>query len=145
MRNVKRPCNRERPDVKLIDKRIIITISFGILVTVLVFLGIQDSLNHPSISRVPISPNVAISRVSSTFNMSENQIDKSPQYVYVKHDGKVYESDPEFNNIGKIIGNAEPTNTGASHFAWEINNLQNKKKYYVDGVIGEIISNSSYK
>jgi hypothetical protein len=57
----------------------------------------------------------------------------------------VYESDPEFNNIGKIIGNAEPTNTGASHFAWEINNLQNKKKYYIDGVIGEIISNSSYK
>jgi len=112
---------------------------------VLVFLAIQDSLNHPSISRMPISPNVAISIVSSTFNMSENQIDKSPQYVYVKPDGNVYESDLEFNNIGKIIGNTEPPNTSGSHFAWEINNLQNKKKYYVDGISGEIISYSSYK
>jgi len=112
---------------------------------VLVFLAIQDSLNHPSISRMPISPNVAISIVSSTYNMSENQIDKSPQYVYVKPDGEVYESNLEFNNIGKIIGNTVPTNTSGSHYAWEINNLQNKKKYYVDGISGEIISYSSYK
>jgi len=129
----------------LINKRIILTVSFGILVTILVYLGIQDSLNHPSLSRIPISANVAISRLASAFNMSENQIEKTPLYVYVKPDGSVYESNPESNDIGKNIGKTDPTNTGASHFAWEIKNMQNKKKYYVDAINGEIISNSSYK
>jgi hypothetical protein len=129
----------------LIDKRIIVTISFGILVTIVVFLGIVDSLNRPSISRLPISPDIAISRVMSTLDISKNQIDRSPQYVYVKSDGTVYESNPELNNVGKIIGNTEPTNTGGSHFAWEINDFQSKKKYYVDATMAEIISNSSYK
>jgi hypothetical protein len=122
-----------------------ITISFGVLVTIVVFLGIQDSLTRPSISRLPISPDVATSRVLTIFNISEHHINKSPQYVYVKSDGTVYESDPELNNVGKIIGNTEPTNTGGSHFAWEINDFQSKKKYYIDAVIAEIISNSSYK
>jgi hypothetical protein len=110
-----------------------------------VYLGILDSLNRPSLSRLPISSDAAISKVISTFNISRNQIDESPQYVYVKSDGMVYESNPELNNIGRIIGNSEPTNTRASHFAWEINDFQIKKKYYVDAVIGEIISNSSYE
>lgn len=129
----------------MIDKRIIVTASFGILVTIVVYLGIVDSLNRPSLSRLPISSDVAISKVISTFNISKYQIEKSPHYVYVKSDGTVYESDPEFNNIGGIIGNTEPTDTRGSHFAWEINDFQTKKKYYVDAVIGEIISNSSYK
>lgn len=133
------------PEINSINKRTIITISFGILVTIVVFLSIQDSLTRPSISRLPISPDVAISSVLSTFNISENQIDSSPRYVYVKSDGTVYESNPELNNVGKIIGSTEPTNTGGSHFAWEINDFQSKKKYYIDGVIAEIISNSSYK
>ncbi|HEX2305024.1 MAG TPA: hypothetical protein VHH33_01925 [Nitrososphaeraceae archaeon] len=133
------------PVVNLIDKRTMITISFGILVTIVVFLSIQDSLNRPSISRLPISPDVAISSVLSTFNISENQIDRSPQYVYVMSDGTVYESNPELNSVGKIIGSTEPTNTGGSHFAWEINDFQSKKKYYIDAVIAELISNSSYK
>ncbi|HEY9399173.1 MAG TPA: hypothetical protein VIP29_04675 [Nitrososphaeraceae archaeon] len=133
------------PEINSINKRTIITISFGILVTIVVFLSIQDSLTRPSISRLPISPDVAISSVLSTFNISENQIDSSPRYVYVKSDGAVYESNPELNNVGKIIGSTEPTNTGGSHFAWEINDFQSKKKYYIDGVIAEIISNSSYK
>jgi hypothetical protein len=133
------------PEIKLINKRTMITVSFGILVTIVVFLGFQDSLNRPSISRLPISPDVAISRVLTIFNISENQIDRSPQYVYVKSDGTVYESNPELNNVGKIIGDTEPTNTGGSHFAWQINDIQSKKRYYVDAVITEIISNSSYK
>jgi len=129
----------------LIDKKIIVTVSFGILVTIVVYLGIVDSLNRPSLSRLPISPEVAISRLVSTFNISKNQLDSSPQYVYVKSDGTVYESNPELNNVGKIIGNAEPTNTGGSHFAWEIKDFQSKKKYYVDAEMAEIISNSSDK
>jgi len=104
-----------------------------------------DSLNRPSLSRLPISPDVAISRLVSTFNISKNQLDSSPQYVYVKSDGTVYESNPELNNVGKIIGNTEPTNTGGSHFAWEIKDFQSKKKYYVDAIMAAIISNSSYK
>ncbi|HJY09645.1 MAG TPA: hypothetical protein VJ250_01765, partial [Nitrososphaeraceae archaeon] len=91
------------PEINSINKRTIITISFGILVTIVVFLSIQDSLTRPSISRLPISPDVAISSVLSTFNISENQIDSSPRYVYVKSDGTVYESNPELNNVGKII------------------------------------------
>ena len=129
----------------MIDKRLLATVSFGIVVTIIVYLGIVDSLNHPSISRLPISPEIAISKVVKSFNISENQLDSSPQYVYVKSDGTVYESNPESNQLGKIIGNTEPPNTRASHFAWEINDIQTKKKYYVDAVIAEIISNSTYK
>ena len=129
----------------MIDKKIIVTASFGVLVTIVVYLGIVDSLNRPSLSRLPISSDIAITKVISTFNISKDQIEKSPRYVYVKSDGTVYESNPDFNNIGKAIGNTEPTNTRGSHFAWEINDFQTKKKYYVDAVLGEVISNSSYK
>jgi hypothetical protein len=128
----------------LIDKKFIVTVSFGILVTIVVYLGIVDSLNRPSLSRLPISPDEAISRLVSTFNISKNQLDGT-QYVYVKSDGTVYESNPELNNVGKIIGKTEPTNTGGSHFAWEIKDFQNKKKYYVDATMAAIISNSSFK
>ena len=127
------------------DKRILITLSFGILVTLVVFLGLQDSLNRPSLSRLPISADVAIVRVISTYNISEDRLDKLPRYVYVKSDGNVYESNPEQNNIGKIIGHTDITKTGGSHFAWEINDLQGKEKYYVDAIVAEIISNSSYR
>ncbi|MGB5091426.1 MAG: hypothetical protein WBN72_10830, partial [Nitrososphaeraceae archaeon] len=65
----------------MIDKKIIVTVSFGILVTIIVYLGIVDSLNRPSLSRLPISPDVAISRLVSTFNISKNQLDGTPQYV----------------------------------------------------------------
>jgi hypothetical protein len=123
----------------------LLTISFGILVTAIVFFGLQDSQNRPSLSRLPISPDVAILAVENTFNLSENQIDRTPNYVYVKSDGKVYESNPELNSIGNSIGTTEPTTTGGSHFAWEVDDIQNKHKYYVDSVIAEIISNSSYK
>ena len=122
-----------------------LTVSFGILVTAIVFFGLQDSQNRPSLSRLPISPDIAILRVENTFNISENQIGKSPNYVYVKSDGKVYESNPELNSIGNNIGTAEPTTTGGSHFAWEVDDFQDKRKYYVDSVIAEIISSSSYK
>lgn len=129
----------------MVNKRLLITMSFAILVTLVVFLGLQDSQNRPSLSRLPISPDVAITRVVSTYNISEDQLDKPPHYVYVKSDGNVYESNPEQNNIGKIIGHTDTTNTGGSHFAWEINDLQGRQKYYVDAVIAEIISNSTYR
>ena len=129
----------------MINKRILLTISFGILVTAIVFFGLQDAQNRPSLSRLPISPDVAILRVENTFNISENQLDRTPNYVYVKSDGKVYESNPELNSIGNNIGSTEPTTTGGSHFAWEVDDTQDKHKYYVDSVIAEIISNSSYK
>lgn len=129
----------------MINKRILLTVSFGILVTVIVFFGLQDIQNRPSLSRLPISPDLAILRVENTVNISENQIDKSLNYVYVKSDGKLYESNPELNNIGNNIGVTEPTTTGGSHFAWEVNDFQDKHKYYVDSVIAEIISNSSYR
>ena len=122
-----------------------LTISFGILITFVVFFSLQDIQNRPSLSRLPIPPDLAILRVENTFNISENQIDKSPNYVYVKSDGTLYESNPDLNDIGKSIGVAEPTTTGGSHFAWEVDDLQGKHKYYVDSVIAEIISNSSYR
>jgi hypothetical protein len=129
----------------LINKRILITLSFGILVTLIVYFGLQDSQNRPSLSRLPISPDIAILRVVNSMNLSENQIEKSTQYVYVKSDGNVFESNPELNDVGKNIGTTEPTLTGGSHFAWEIIDFERKQKYYVDSVMAEIISNSSYK
>ena len=142
---MKRRLLSEHNRIKLINKRILLTISFGILVTAIVFFGLQDSQNRPSLSRLPIPPDIAILRVANTFNISEDQIDKSPNYVYVKSDGKVYDSKPELNNIGSNIGITEPTTTGGSHFAWEVDDIQDRHKYYVDSVIAEIISNSSYK
>ena len=142
---MKRRLQSEHNRIKLINKRVLLTISFGILVTAIVFFGLQDSQNRPSLSRLPIPPDIAILKVANTFNISENQIGKSPNYVYVKSDGKVYESKPELNNIGNSIGITEPTTTGGSHFAWEVDDVQEKQKYYVDSVIAEIISNSSYK
>jgi hypothetical protein len=129
----------------LINKRILLTIAFGIMVTAIVFFGLQDAQNRPSLSRLPISPDVAILRVENAFNISENQIGKSPNFVFVKSDGKVFESNPELNSIGNNIGVTEPTTTGGSHFAWEVDDFLDKHKYYVDSVIAEIISNSSYK
>lgn len=111
----------------------------------MVFFSLQDIQNRPSLSRLPISPDVAILKVENTFNISENQLDKSPNYVYVKSDGTLYESNPELNDIGKSMGVTEPTTTGGGHFAWEVDDFQDKRKYYVDSVIAEIISNSSYR
>lgn len=115
------------------------------MITFVVFFSLQDIQNRPSLSRLPISPDVAILRVENTFNISDNQIDKSPNYVYVKSDGTLYESNPDLNDIGKSIGVTESTTTGGSHFAWEVEDHQGKHKYYVDSVIAEIISNSSYR
>ena len=142
---MKRQPISEHDRTKLINKRILLTFSFGILVTAIVFFGLLDSQNRPSLSRLPIPQDIAILRVANTFNISENQIGKSPNYVYVKSDGRVYESKPELNNIGSSIGITEPTTTGGSHFAWEVDDIQDKHKYYVDSIIAEIISNSSYK
>lgn len=114
------------------------------MITTIVFFGLQDSQNRPSLSRIPISPNIAILKVQNAFNISENHIGKAPNYVYVKPDGKVYQSNPEFSDIENNIGITEPTTTGGSHFAWEVDVFQDKHKYYVDSVIAEIISNSSY-
>jgi hypothetical protein len=129
----------------LIDKRLLVTVSFGIVVTIIVYLGIADSLKHPSISRLPISPEIAISKVIKSLNISEKQLNSSLQYVYIKSDGTVYMSNPGSNELGKITGITEPPNIPGSHFAWEIKDIQTKKKYYVDAIFAEIISNSSYK
>jgi hypothetical protein len=129
---------------QLVNKRILVTVSFGILVTLVVFYGLQDSQNRLSLSRIPITPDNAIEKVVSSYNISKDRFDKTPHFVYVKPDGSVYKSDPEQNNIGKIIGHTDITKTGGSHFAWEINDLQGKEKYYVDAIVAEIISNSSY-
>ena len=55
---------------------------------------------------------MAVLRVANTLNISENLIGNSPNYVYVNPDGKVYDSNPELNNIGNNIGITGPTTTG---------------------------------
>lgn len=63
---------------QLVNKRILVTVSFGILVTLVVFYGLQDSQNRLSLSRIPITPDNAIEKVVSSYNISKDRFDKTP-------------------------------------------------------------------
>ncbi|HKG89732.1 MAG TPA: hypothetical protein VKA95_15545 [Nitrososphaeraceae archaeon] len=121
----------------------VISISFGIGVTLLTYLALQDSLTRPSLSRLPISSQMAVSIIIQQENLTQNNFnDFSTNYVYIKGDGSIYDSDISSNAIGRYLDTTEPTITTGNHFAWEIKNKQNQKRYYVDHVTGEVIAKS---
>jgi uncharacterized protein YpmB len=129
----------------MVNKKMIISISVGIGVTLLVYLALQDSLNRPSLNRVPISSQTAVSIIIKQENLTQNELNSfSTNYVYIKGDGNIYESDVSSNSIGRYLGTTEPTITTGNHFAWEVKNKQNQKRFYVDHVTGEIISKSKF-
>jgi hypothetical protein len=123
----------------MVNKKMVISISFGIGVMLLTYLALQDSLTRPSLSRLPISSQIIIQQENLTQN---NSNDFSTNYVYIKGDGSIYDSDISSNAIGRYLDTTEPTITTGNHFAWEIKNKQNQKRYYVDHVTGEVIAKS---
>jgi hypothetical protein len=127
----------------MVNKRIVVSISVGVGVTLLAYLALQDSLNRPSLNRLPISSQTAVSIIIKQENLAHNESnDVSTSYVYIKGDGSIYESDVSSNSIGRYLDTTEPTITTGNHFAWEVTSKQNQKRYYVDHVTGEIISKS---
>jgi hypothetical protein len=121
------------------DKKIIILIGIGVVLTYLIYLGLQNSLKVPALFSTPISSKEAITTVAHKENLTRyNVSDFSTKYVYIKGDGTIFESDANSNSIGKYLGKAEPTITTGNHFAWEV--IKNKHIYFVDSATAEVIS-----
>jgi hypothetical protein len=121
------------------DKKIIILIGIGVVVTYLIYLGLQNSLKVPALFSTPISSKEAITTVAHKENLTRyNVSDFSTKYVYIKGDGTIFESDANSNSIGKYLGKAEPTISTGNHFAWEV--IKNKHIYFVDSATAEVIS-----
>jgi hypothetical protein len=121
------------------DKKIIILSGIGVIVTSLIYLGLQNSLRVPTLFSTPISSKEAITTVAHTENLTRyNVSDFSTKYVYIKGDGTIFESDANSNSIGKYLGKAEPTITTGNHFAWEV--VKNNHIYFVDSSTAEVIS-----
>ena len=125
-------------------KRLIITLAVGIIVTFLVYLALVDSLNRPSISSIPLDPQVSIQILSRNLNESNSNF-AILNYVYLKSNGTIYQSNLEDRAVGKKIGDTEPTTTSASHFAWEVLDKANHKIYFLDHLTAEIISINNTK
>lgn len=127
------------------NKKMIVSISVGVGVMLLTYLALQDSLNRPSLNRLPISSQTAVSIILKQENLKQNKLsDFLTNYVYIKGDGAIYESEVSSNSIGRYLDTTEPTITTGNHFAWEVINKQNQKRYYVDHITGEIISKSKF-
>ena len=127
----------------MVNKKMGISISFGIGVMLLTYLALQDSLTRPSLSRSPISSQIAVSIIIQQENLTQKNFnDFSSNYVYIKGDGRIYDSDISSNSIGRYLDTTEPTITTGNHFAWEIKNKLNQNRYFVDHVTGDIISKS---
>jgi hypothetical protein len=121
------------------DKKIIILTGIGVIVTFLIYLGLQNSLKVPALFSTPISSKEAITRVAQKENLTQyNVSDFSTKYVYIKGDGTIFECDINSNSIGKYLGKSEPTTTTGNYFAWEV--IKNNHIYFVDSATGEIIS-----
>jgi hypothetical protein len=125
----------------LVPSRLLITATIGVLATILVYFGLEESLNRPSVSNIPVPPDVVLKIVAKQFNISA-QDSKNLKFnnVYVNPSGEVYQSDSEFRTIGSLLGKTEATETGGSHYAWEISDLANRKSFYIDHVTGQVIS-----
>ncbi len=129
----------------MINKKTILLILIGVGVMFLTYLGLQESLNRPLLSQLPISSETAISIIIQQENLTENKLDDfSTNYVYIKGDGKIYDSEISSNSIGRYLDTTEPTITTGNHFAWEVKDKETQRRYYVDHVTGEIIARSKF-
>jgi hypothetical protein len=128
--------------MKIMHKKMVASIGIGIIVTFLIYLGLQNSLRVPALFSAPMSSESAIKIIAQHQNFTQYSIfDFSTRYVYIKGDGAIFESDANSNLIGKYLGRTEPTITTGNYFAWEVR--RNSQVYFVDSVTGEIISKSS--
>lgn len=123
------------------DKKIVVLVAIGIAMTVLVYLGLQNSLKIPALFSTPLSSEAAVAIVAQKQNLTRYNInDFSIRYVYIKGDGSLFESNVNSNSIGKYLGKTETTITTANHFSWEVK--KNNYTYYIDSATGEIVAKS---
>lgn len=124
-----------------IDRRLALTITIGILVTVLVYIGLVTSLERPTLSRLPISKEDAISILIEEMNSDTFDLgDFVTEFVHIKGNGSFYESDVNSNHVGRHLGDAQPTVNTASYFTWKITNKMDNSTYFLDHLNGEIVS-----
>ena len=124
-----------------VDKKLPVVIGVAILITILVYLALENSLLYPTLFSAPISGEEAVSIIAHQLNLTKDTTKYlSATYVYIKGDGSIFESDLKSNSIGKYIGSAEPTKTTGNYFAWEVR--YHNSSYFIDSTTGEIISTS---
>jgi hypothetical protein len=123
-----------------IDKRLALATTIGIVVTVLVYIGMVTSLERPTLSRLPISKEDAVSIMIADNLGTFNRGDLVTEFVHIKGNGSFYGSDVNSNRIGKHLGDAEPTVNSANYFAWKITNKKDNTTYFLDYLNGQIVS-----
>jgi hypothetical protein len=114
---------------------------------IIVYIALQVSTKVPSLSRIPIMSDTAVSivmRNEDRFADSHNSNDFATRFVYIKGNGSIFEADPNSNSIGEYLGSAGETSiTTGNHFAWEVMDKKGSLLYYVDSITGEIIVKSN--
>jgi hypothetical protein len=126
--------------------KISLSVTVGIITMFLVYIALQFSIQVPSISRIPIMSDTAISIVMNNEDRlaQSHNSNFATRFVYIKGTGNIFESDPYSNSIGKYLGSSgEPTITTGNHFAWEVLDKKGASLYYIDSVTGEIIVKSN--
>jgi hypothetical protein len=139
------PCRFEKLNKKI--AKLSLSIMVGVITMVLVYIALQSSMKVPSIDRLPILPDAAVSIVMKNDDGSAdsyNPDDFTTRYVYIKGNGSIFESDPNSNSIGEYLGSTgETTMTTGNHFAWEVTDKRGNSLYYVDSITGDIIVKSN--
>ncbi len=124
----------------MVSSRLLLTITIGVLATIFMYFGLQDSLTRPSIFHIPLPEDEIIKKVRHDLNISAaDSANLKLNHVYVNPYGEVFQSNPEFSDIGKKLGKTEMPTTG-SHYAWEVKDTSNNNEYYLDYADGEILS-----
>jgi len=125
-------------------KKIGLLFGVGIGVAVLVYVGLQSSLDRPGINRLPIPPEAAISialkEEGKNYTQQTDRKDFQIEHVYITGNGSYFESNLDSNSIGKYLGRSEPTKTGGNYFSWKITNKNDNRTFFIDQLDGEIIS-----
>jgi hypothetical protein len=120
-----------------------VSIAVGLTTMILVYVALQVSLREPSLSRLPIMPDTAVSIVmkyKDGSKESQSSNDFVARFVYVKGNGSIFESDPNSNSVGRYLGSAgDSTITTGNHFAWEVLDKKDTSLYYIDSITGDII------
>ena len=126
-----------------IDKKFAVTVTISILVTILVYIGIVTSLERPTLSRIPLSEENAVSIVIDKKNLNSSDQDLVTEFVNIKGNGSFYESNINSNYVGTHLGDSHPTINNANYFAWKVTDRMNNFTYFVDALNGEIVSEIS--
>jgi hypothetical protein len=121
--------------------KLLLSLAIAIVFTLLVYLGMTESLTRSSLNFQAIPQNIALSIVLNENNITKDQFDDAKfKFVFIKGNGELYLSDNVTKKIGPSIGTTSPTFTTGNHYVWEIKLIPMNTTYYVDHINGEIIA-----